>query len=104
MIGVEVHAVRIAGEEQASGRVADDGEVGVVHRREHPRGHLRLGHVETAVHRGDDEIEPVEDRVIVVDPPILQDVGLDPLEHPESRQPGVDRVDLLRLAREVVRR
>ena len=59
---VEIQPVRVAGEQQTTGRMADDGEVRVVHRGEQARGHLRGGHVEAAVNRGDHEVEPLRAR------------------------------------------
>ena len=58
-------------------------------------------HVEPAVDRGDHEIEPGEHGLVEVDPAVLQDVGLDTLEHPDALEPAVHLVDLVRLAREV---
>ena len=45
---------------------------------------------------------PREHRVVEIDPAILQDVGLDALEHPDALEPGIDVVDLVSLARQVV--
>ena len=54
-------------------------------------GHLALAHVEPAVDRGDHEVEPRQHRLVEIDPAVLQDVGLDPLEHPDALEPRVDR-------------
>ena len=47
----------------------------------------RVAHVEPAVDRRDDEVEPREHGLVEVDPAVLQDVGLDALEHPDALQP-----------------
>ena len=96
--------IGIAGEQQAAGRMADDREVGIVHRGEHPRGHLLPAQAEAAVDRPDDEVEAGEHRVVVVQRAVGQDVGLDPLEHPDAEPLGVDGVDLVRLAQQILGR
>ena len=63
----------------------------------------RCAHVEPAVHRRDDEVEPLKHLLLVVNPAILEDVGLDSLQHPEPAQPAVHLVDLVGLPRKVVR-
>ena len=75
---------------------------GIVHRGQHARRHLALAHVEPAVDRGDDEVEPREHRVVEVDAAVLQDVGLDALEDPDALEPPVHLVDLVRLAGQIV--
>ncbi len=100
---VQIHRVGVAGEQQSAGGVADDGQVGVVHCRQHASGHVFLAHVEAAVHRCDYEVEPLEDSFVVIHPPILQDVGLDAFQHPKAIEPAVDLIDLVRLSSKIIR-
>ena len=57
---VQVDRVGIAGEEQPAGWMTDDREIRIIHRRQHAGGHFLGAHVEPAVNRGDDEVEPLE--------------------------------------------
>ena len=86
---IEIQPVGIAREQEAACRVADDREVRIVHRRQHPRGHLALAHVEPAVDRCDHEVETREHRLIEIDAAVLEDVRLHALEDPDARRAAV---------------
>ncbi len=75
-----------------------DREKRIVHRRQHPSGHLLLTHVEAAVDRGNDKIEPLQHPLVIVDPTVLEDIGFDAFQDPEPFQPRVDFVYLVGLA------
>lgn len=92
--GVHVYRVRLAREEEPARRVAEDGEVRIVHRAEHAVGHRTLVEPEARVDGADHVVEARERLVVVVHAAIGQDVGLDPLEHPEAIELLVHPVDL----------
>src|SRR6266550_1587950 len=83
--------------------MAEDGEVGVVHRGEDALGHLRLIETEAGVNRADDEVEAVERRRVVVEPAVGEDVRLDAFEHADAGDVRVHPVDLRVLAHDGVR-
>jgi hypothetical protein len=82
--------------------VAETADGGVAQGLLHPFGHLRAGHSLPAVHADLDPVELSEDVVGEVEPPVGEDVALDPAQHPERSQLRVGRRDLLTLAADVV--
>ena len=82
--------------------MAETADSGVAQGLLHPLGHLRAGHSLPAVHAGLDPVELSEDVVGEVEPPVGEDVALDPAQHPERSQLRVGRGDLLALAADVV--
>ena len=99
---IDIQSVGIAREQEPACRVADDGQVWIVHRRQHPRRHLALAHVEPAVDRCDHEVETCEHRFIEIDPAVLKDVGLHTLEDPDAGDLRIRLVDLISLPGEIV--
>ena len=83
---IEIERVGIARQQQPTSGVTDDREEWIVHRAEHPRRHLLLVHAEAAVDRADDEVEPAEGGLVVVERHRSQDVGLDALQHSKALQ------------------
>lgn len=49
------------------------------------------------MHRGDHQVEPVEQVAVLVERPVHEDVDLDPGEDPERREPLVELGDLVEL-------
>ncbi len=101
--GIEIDAVRLAREQEPPRGMPDDSEIGVVHRGQQARGHFPGVEIEPGVDRRDHKVELTEHGLVVVDPTVGQDVGLDALEHPEAGQARVHRVDLVRLTGQIVR-
>ncbi len=78
----------------AAGRMPDRVDVGALHRRDDPFGHVAA---ERGMDRGDDPVARGEQLVRHVERAVGADVDLDPLEHGEGCEPLVERVDLLPL-------
>ncbi len=101
---VEVERVLRPAADHPPGRVAEAADVGVVERGLDAGGHLRAWHPLAAV---DARLHPVELRQHVVgevEPPVREDVALDPAQDAERREQLVRGGDLLALAADVVRR
>ena len=101
---VEVERVLRPAADHPPGRVAEAADVGVVERRLDAGGHLRARHPLAAV---DARLHPVQLRQHVVgevEPPVREDVALDPAQDAERREQLVRGRDLLALAADVVRR
>lgn len=62
------------------------------------------GHPKFGVRRGDDDVEPVEQVVVLVERAVGQDVALDAGEQPEGCQAGVQLRDRVQLAAQPVGR
>src|SRR5690606_3693244 len=98
----DVDLVRGPSQEQAPGRVAQDGKRGMAHGADDPAGHLVASGREPRVHRTDDVVELGQYVVGVVESTVGENVGFYPLEHAErpirGAEPAVDAVDLEVLA------
>ena len=81
----------------ATGAVAEDVDVGAGDRHHHAPGHVRLGHPQLGVDAGHDDVEPLEQVVVLVERPVLDDVDLHAGEDPERGQLLVERLDLVEL-------
>src|SRR5262245_17179311 len=77
---VEIHVVRWSREQQASGRMSEDGQVWIVEGGEQPLGHRDAVHREAGVNRAHHEIEAVENLVRVIESSVGEDIGLDSFE------------------------
>src|SRR4029450_4925372 len=75
---------------------------GVVHRGQHSRRHLLLVHAEPAMNRANDEVEPAEGGLVVVQAAGRENVSLDSFQDAKSLQTLVHGVDLVCLALEIV--
>ncbi len=73
---LQVDRVRIALEQLAAGRMAEDADVRVLDGPEHARGHHVGRLVEARVHAGDDDVELRERRVGEVEFAVREDVDL----------------------------
>ena len=83
-------------------RVAEAAHVRVTQRFLDAPGHLVVRHPLAAVHAGLDPVELGEHVVGQVEPPVREDVALDPAQDAERRQPLVRGRDLLALAADFV--
>ena len=89
--------------DHAAGAVAEDVEVRVLDRREHPPGHPGALVAESAVDGADHDVEPGEQLVLLVERAVGEDVDLDAGEDPEAlRQRVVDRGHVVELSRQPV--
>src|SRR5437763_621956 len=98
--GVYVDRVRLAGEQESTGRVRENSQKGIIEGAKHALGHRRAAHAESRVDRSDDEIEAREELVVVVEAAVGENVGLDAFENMEAAtgQLVVQRVDFLELS------
>ena len=94
---VHVELVRLAGKQEPTRRMADDGYVRVIQRRQHARGHGIPIEAEAIVYGCDHEVQPIEHPRVVIDPSILENVGLDALEDANALELVIQRVYLVRL-------
>ena len=102
MIASMSTAIRLAREQQPSGRMAEDREPRILERVEDARRHRLLVHLELRVHGSDHVVEAVERRVVVVELAVQANVRFDALEDPEVVERRVQLVDLVVLARDGV--
>ena len=99
---LEVERVLRPAADEPARRMAEAAHVGVAQRLLDALGHLRARHPLAAVHAGLDPVELGEDVVGQVEPPVGEDVALDPAQDAERRQQLVGGGDLLALAAHVV--
>ena len=84
---VDVELIRLALQQPAPGRVAEDVDVRVLDRAQQPIGHLLAILIERGMHRGDDEIEGGEAVVGQVERAVRPDVAFDAGEQPDAARP-----------------
>ncbi len=89
---------------EPAGAVAQDVHPRLGHGREQPAGHRPGVHRQLAVHRGDDDVEPVQHLRLLVQGAVVEDVDLDAGQQPEVPEPFVDRRDQLELLAQPSRR
>ena len=82
-IGKRGPGAPVAGD-QPTGAVAQHVGVRVADRRDHPPRHGGRLHRELGVHAGDPEVEAVQQLLGLVEPAVVEDVHLDPLEQGEA--------------------
>ena len=82
--GGHVERIRLALQEPAPGRMAEDVDVRVLDRAQQPIGHLLLILIERGMHRGDDEVEGGEAVVGEVERAVRPDVAFDAREEPDA--------------------
>ena len=75
-VGVELALRATGADDLAAGAVAEDVDVGAGDGQHHAAGHLLLGHPQLRVHAGDDDVEPLEQVVVLVERAVLEDVDL----------------------------
>ena len=98
-LGVEARRLAaLAGDEPARA-MAEDVGVGVLHGRDHAPGHLRRLHAQLRVDAGDDDVEPGQKRLVLVERPVLEDVDLYPRQYPKRRHLLVQLLHHLQLLR-----
>ena len=91
----DVHARRIAAQEQPTGEVTDDVHRRMFNRLDHPSSHLRLVLLHRGMDRGDDDVEGGEAVVREVEGAVRQDVAFDTREHREAIERGRIRANAL---------
>src|SRR5690606_39022364 len=93
--GFVVYRIAFTGEQEPTRRVAQDGGVRILYRREEALGGFGLGHVELRVDARHDEVEAGQHLVVVVEAAIGQDVALYAAEDAEGRATvaGIRRVE-----------
>src|SRR5206468_493377 len=82
---LDVESIRFARQEQTAGGMRENREKRLVERSKHALRHRWPVHPEARVNRSDHEIKPREQRLVVVETPIGEDVGFDSLEDAEAR-------------------
>src|SRR5205085_10291231 len=98
--GVNVDRVWLAREQEATGRVCEDGEKRIIEGAEHALSHRRAIHAKARVDGPDYGIETSEQLLVVVETPVGENVRLDALEHAKTaiRQLFVEMIDFLELS------
>ena len=96
-LGVEVRLRPAAAGDHPPGAVPQHVHVRVADRGHHPLGHRPGGHPQLGVHAGDDHVQPGEQVLALVERAVLEDVDLDPGQHAERGQLGVQLGDQLEL-------
>ena len=81
---LDVEPVRLAAQDLAPGRVTDGVDERARHRRQHADRHRLGGLVEGRVHRGDDEIERGQRRLLEVERPSARMSHLDAGQHRDA--------------------
>src|SRR6266511_2970833 len=90
---LQVDVAAWAGAEQATGRVADDVDGGVLAGPHQPPGQLRAGLVEPVVDAGDEHVEAVEEVVVVVERSLPVDIQLGAVQQLDVAQAPLQRAD-----------
>src|SRR5438309_1558146 len=90
-LGVELRLRPATADHVAAGAVAEHVGVRVGDGGDHSPRHLPLLHAQLRVDRCDDDVEPLEDVVVLVEGAALEDVHLDPGQDAERRQVVVQR-------------
>ena len=85
----DVERIRLALQDPAPGRVAEDVDMRVLERAQQPVGHLLVILIERGVHRGDDEIERGEAVVGQVERAVRLDVAFDAGQQPDAGAFGI---------------
>jgi hypothetical protein len=88
----------LAGDQQPAGAVPEDVGVRVRDRGQHPLGHRRGVRAQVGVHAGDDDVQPPEQLVGLVEAAVDVDVALDAGEDPEGGELLVERGDDVELS------
>ena len=89
--GLPVEVEVVAAADHPAGRVGDDVHVRVPDRPEDPGRELGSGLAPADVQGGDDQVEPGEELVVVVEPAVGADLELAAVEQPESLRGGLRR-------------
>src|SRR6476659_8034134 len=102
--GTQIDRVWLAREQEPAGGMAQYREPRIVESAEHTRRHRGAVHREAGVHGADDEVEAVEQRGVVIERSVGEDVALDTLEDPYVRACRIERVDLVMLRQHALAR